>query len=864
MPLYPRNATSRIRHDSGPYSSGLSTSAVGVGSSHLMPQGSSAPHQNNLQEPVRLCEIHVYNPLTFQWSRIWKQAPKDPFLGVNLTLGHPRVLKLRMGHIAPGVYVDFRDVSTVNARYIADKKESEVQVRIWTRGASPDWPNSGGGVLSATGRTIFQDLSRTVDEWVREAGVADMLLVGPNRDLYSHFVGMNIEQGRGQEKGVKQGNQSLSGTSSNGPTQGSQFGDPKMGTSGTPRRPENTAVGIHKRFSPEDPFPGRMVSVAPPWGRELPQEQSEQQKSPTFSSTSLPRADISFHSFRSRCSTCNMVCKSGGQRQAHFNATKHKFICTICQPPTEWPQINDFFVHCLQTGHLDVEKYGDKTGNSNCEKKIGEQGLVRREMVVARPTRHNRSVEGDITRSKMEGVMNHRSVFTNKESGTETQWRPTDPLLPDEKHGQTIPPPYTPPIPFNIFHSKCSTCNKLNTTGGSGHEHANGSGHPVVCIMCRPPITLRTMKALYGHYKATGHTDVQQPMHYPTKEKKNRRKKNTEATTVSEETLHIDRREQNLPTTDEKDSHGPMEGVPKQHPADRKGSNKRSQMASLSGSGEDPEVDKDIPPRKKQKGHEKGEKESNEGKQEKRKGKENSKAGGKKKSKKGKTVEAPALPPSPSPAPSASLSLSPPPRVEEKWGKKRKRQSAAEEKQESIASSSEKASHRLRRKVDSKHSSRSQSRRQPPRSFSSSSCSTSPSPSPYSSSPTRSLSPIAAEEKQEANQRRLQELVAKSNELALKEQKIRVQRNQLKLEEQQLRLEIQKMQIAELAKTVSSTTQSSARKSTRPSNNARPATAADSPTAVTIKVISNITCGACGMLGHRKTSKECRFHILKT
>lgn len=178
MPLYLRNATSRIRHDSGPFSSRLSTSVVGVGSSHPMPQGLSTPHQNNSLEPLRICEIHVYNPLKSQWSRIWKQAPNDPFLGVHLTLGHPRVLKFCVGHIAPGVYVDFRDVSTVNSRYIADKKESEAQVRIWRGGVSPDWPNSGGRALSATGRTIFQALNQAVDEWVREAGVADMLLVG--------------------------------------------------------------------------------------------------------------------------------------------------------------------------------------------------------------------------------------------------------------------------------------------------------------------------------------------------------------------------------------------------------------------------------------------------------------------------------------------------------------------------------------------------------------------------------------------------------------------------------------------------------------------------------------------------------------
>ncbi|KAF8459040.1 hypothetical protein BGX38DRAFT_314234 [Terfezia claveryi] len=879
MPLYPSNATSI--YDMTAVRTAAGYPPLGVGSSHLMPQGLSAPHQNNSLEPLRVCEIHVYNPLTCKWSCIWKQAQNDPFLGVHLTLGHPRVLRLRIGHITPGVYVDFRDVSTVNSRYLADKKESEVQVRIWRRGISSDWPNSGGRALSATQRAIFQALDRAVDEWVREVGVTDMLLVGPNRELYSHFVAMDVGQGRIQEKGVKQENQLVSGTSSNEPTHGSQCGEKKEGISGTLRRPAKTAVGIHKRFSPEDPFPGRMVSVAPPWNRKHPPEQLQQEKlsklqSPDTSNrtsrqpnlgntihtktTPLPRTGISFHSFRSTCSTCNTVCKSGGQRQAHFVATKHRFICTICQPPTEWPQINGFFVHCVQTGHLDVEQYGNKIGNSNDRKKTGEQGLVRREVVVAGPSRHNRSVEGGITGSKM---VNHCPVFIKETPGTEPEWKPADPVLPGEKHGQKSPPPYTPPISFKSFHSKCSTCNKLHITGGDGHQHADKTGHPVACIICRPPVTFRICHGLYIHYKNTGHTNVRQPVYDPIKEKRNHPRKNAEATTALEESLQNDWQEQNPPTANEKDCHGPIEGVAEQH---RKGSNKRPQVASLPGSGEDPEMDKVTPPRKKRKSHGKEEKKLNNGRQERRKGNDNSKTGGKKQSKKRQIGQAPALSPSRSPAPSTSLSLSPPPLVEEKRRKKRKRRSTVEEKQKSAASSSGKASRRSRGKSQlyTKHSFRSRSRHRPLCSFSSSSSSTSPPPSSSSNSliRPRSRSSIAAEGKQEADQCRLQELVAKSNELALKEQEIRVQRNQLKLEEQRLKLEIQKRQIAELAKTASSTTQSSASNSTRPSINAR-SPAEDviaSPTAVTIKVISNITCGACGMLGHRRTSKQCRLH----
>ena len=114
----------------------------------------------------------------------------------------------------------------------------------------------------------------------------------------------------------------------------------------------------------------------------------------------------------------------------------------------------------------------------------------------------------------------------------------------------------------------------------------------------------------------------------------------------------------------------------------------------------------------------------------------------------------------------------------------------------------------------------------------------SPSNAPVSSRP---YSAIAAGEKQEEDRRRLQELTAKKNELALKRHEIRVQRNQLKLEEERLKLEIQKRQMAELANIVSPTTQRSA----------------------CIKVVSNITCSACGRLGHRRTSKECRFYPQK-
>lgn len=532
-----------------------------------------------------------------------------------------------------------------------------------------------------------------------------MLLVGPNRDLYSHFM----EHGRIQEKGVNQEKQ-LSGTSSNEPRQGSQCGGKKEGISGTLRRPANTAIGIHKRFSPEDPFPGRMVSVAPPWSREFPPEQSEQEKlsnlqSPdTSNNTSrppnlentihtktspLPRTGISFQSFRSTCSICNTVCRSGGHRQAHFVATNHKFICTICQPPTEWPKINRFFVHCVETGHLDVEQYGKIIGNSNDRKKTGEQGLVKREMVVAGPSRHNCSVEGGMTGSKM---VNHCPVFMQDTPGTEPEWKPADLVFPGERHGQKSPPPYTPPISFKSFHSKCSTCNKLHITGGDGHRHADKTGHPVACIICRPPATFRMFNGLYSHYKSTGHTDVRQPVYDPTKEKMNHHRKYAEATTALEESLQIDRREQNTPTANEKDSHGPIEGVLEQHPAYCKGLNKRPQMASLSGSGEDPEMDKVTPPRKKRKSHGKEEKKLNERRQERRKGNDKSMTGGKKRSKKRQVGKAPALSPSQSPAPSTSLSLSPPPR------KKRKRQSTVEEKQKSVASSSEKASRRSRGK----------------------------------------------------------------------------------------------------------------------------------------------------------------------
>jgi len=905
MSLYPRNVISRARHDNGPYSSNLSTSAVGVDSSQPIPRGPSTPHQNKSQEPLRLCEIYIYNPLTSQWSRIWKQTQNDPFLGVHLTLGHPRILKFCAGHIGSGVFVDFLDVSGVNSRYLADKGESEVQVRIWRRGTGPDWPNSGGGTLS-TGRTIFQALNRTVGERVRDVGVADMLLVGPGRGLYSHFGGGAIEQGRGQEMGVKQKNQPVPGTflgtSLNGPTKGIQFRDQpaSVDTIRTPRRPANTAIGLHKRFSsPEDPFPGRMVSVAPPWDREFQREQSEQQKLTKFkdpdpsSSTSklsnlenttctettpLRQANISYRNFRSKCSTCNTVYNSGRVRQAHVNRTKHKLICTQCQPPTEWLQTHAFVAHCLQTGHIDVEQYSNKKRNSG-EK---EQVRLSEEMAATGPSP---GVEEDITGSRMEGVVSHHPVIIKEEPDTEIEWKSADSLLSGGKHGQKSPPPNTPPISFKFFHSKCSTCSKLQTTGSDGNRHADETGHPVVCIICRPPVTFSTLEGLYNHYRQTGHTGARQPMPSPTGEKRNRLK---EDATALKEALHIDRRKETSPTAGvEGGSHGPIEGVLKQYSAECKDSNKR---ASLLGSREDSGTDRDTPPRKKRKRGENEEKKAIEGKQERHKAKARSKEGGKKQSKKRKAVEAPVLSPPNPPATLTSPPLPTLPLVEERREKEHKRQCTAEEEQTPVASLNEKSSHRSRGKAqpDSKHSSSSRSRRQhlrspssPPSSASSSSLSSpssssssSPSSSPSSSSssssspssssnppiPSRPHSSILAED----DRRRLQEFAVKKNELALKRHELKIQRNQLKLEEERLKLEIRKRVMAGLAKSVSLAPQSPTS-----SNNPRPAVAAvdviapPAGTPATIKAVPNITCSACGKLGHRKSSKECSLYARK-
>lgn len=323
------------------------------------------------QEPLHVCEIHIYNSGSSKWICIWKKRQKDPVLGALLSPNQPRVLKFTVGHTSARVQIDFRDVSIVECKYLPDRRESEMQLRIWRTGVGPEWLRSGAGVLVDMGRTIFNNFNRAVDDSVGLIGVADVLLIGPGQHMYYHTRALDtvMWQQRANERRIEEehGSRNLTSERNKGPGSNCNLSPEKRNAKGN-HGLENgqnfqSEEGDSQRQNSRDRHlkkiqrNGHHMEKQAVWETKIIKKESDvEDQGPQenfLETTPAMKSHGTYDYFSSRCGSCDQWFESGRLREQHAAATKHLITCNNCKNSISYNTVHDLWFHYKRTGHID-------------------------------------------------------------------------------------------------------------------------------------------------------------------------------------------------------------------------------------------------------------------------------------------------------------------------------------------------------------------------------------------------------------------------------------------------------------------------------------------------------------------------------
>ena len=250
------------------------------------------------------------------------------------------MLKFFIGDWVGGMQVDYLNVSIIWCEYLKEKSESEAQIRIGSTGVE----NSEDIPMSELEEVMFKNLNKPIRDVIKDEGVADLLIVGPE-ELKQHVLtldssGSGIRHAEGfqprNSKDISTQRKIIRWDSPSGSLPGSPPGS-RPGSRLCEHRTQQEDI--------QDPFPGREVVRAQP---------------PHISPHS-----VSWSGFHSRCDTCFQTFRNGPDRRTHAELQGHSVICNLCEPPMTFDQVEHLYCHYKDSGHTDIEQPESLIGQFN-------------------------------------------------------------------------------------------------------------------------------------------------------------------------------------------------------------------------------------------------------------------------------------------------------------------------------------------------------------------------------------------------------------------------------------------------------------------------------------------------------------------